>query len=143
MSSLYSAAKAYAHRGWPVHPLQFAMPDGSCSCRNPECGSVGKHPCTPEARAKAVGGRLLGKPVFDPSLLDRSQKSGPARRRFGSRARLSLDAVLGRPLGHRRGVDAETLGHERLRLAAQHPGDCLPPQRFQCGSRSFASRGGK
>ena len=68
MSSLYSAAKAYAHRGWPVHPLQFAMPDGSCSCRNPECGSIGKHPCTPNGLKDAS---------TDPAVLQRWWKQWP------------------------------------------------------------------
>ncbi len=68
MSSLYSAARAYAKRGWPVHPLQFVLADGGCSCRNPECGSIGKHPLTP-------GG--LKDATTDPAVLQRWWKLWP------------------------------------------------------------------
>lgn len=36
----------YARRGFRVMPLHTPQPDGSCSCRNPKCDSVGKHPRT-------------------------------------------------------------------------------------------------
>ncbi len=45
------AALAYAKAGYPVFPLHYPMPDGSCSCANPECEknkrNKYKHPVTP------------------------------------------------------------------------------------------------
>ena len=59
---LRDAALGYASRGIPVLPLHYPLPDrgdlqpadgrpltpsaalGSCSCRDPGCGQVGKHP---------------------------------------------------------------------------------------------------
>ena len=40
------AALAYARAGMWVLPLHTPNPGGGCSCRNRECGSVGKHPRT-------------------------------------------------------------------------------------------------
>jgi hypothetical protein len=39
------AALDAARRGWPVIPLQWSV-HGRCSCGNPKCTSVGKHPLT-------------------------------------------------------------------------------------------------
>jgi hypothetical protein len=39
-------ALAAASKGLRVLPLQHTLPDGSCSCGKPDCGSVGKHPAT-------------------------------------------------------------------------------------------------
>lgn len=36
-------ALSYAGEGWPVLPL-YSISDGRCTCRNPDCGSPGKHP---------------------------------------------------------------------------------------------------
>lgn len=46
MSSLIDAALGYAARGWELFPLHSPGVDGKCSCLNPECGSIGKHPRT-------------------------------------------------------------------------------------------------
>lgn len=35
-----------AAKGLRVHPLQHTLADGSCSCGNPDCKSVGKHPAS-------------------------------------------------------------------------------------------------
>lgn len=40
------AALGYAARGWPVLPLHTATGTGGCSCGDPDCGSIGKHPRT-------------------------------------------------------------------------------------------------
>jgi|SRR5579864_272467 len=40
---LMHAALEYAKRGWLVFPLHNPQ-DGGCSCRDPKCGSIGKHP---------------------------------------------------------------------------------------------------
>lgn len=42
-----AAALEYAAQGIAVFPLHTPSSDGSCSCRNADCGSVGKHPRTP------------------------------------------------------------------------------------------------
>ena len=39
------AALDYAKRGWSVFPLHTSI-KGKCSCGNPDCTSVGKHPRT-------------------------------------------------------------------------------------------------
>lgn len=93
----------------------------------------------PEVGAKAVGRRLLGQPRFYRRLLRGTQKSGPSRRGFGGQARFPLRPMPGHPLGHRHGVNAETLGYRSLGPTGQHPRDRLSPKRFQCGSRSDAS----
>jgi putative DNA primase/helicase len=46
MSSLLQAALDYAERGYAVFPLHNPLSDSTCSCRNPHCKSVGKHPRT-------------------------------------------------------------------------------------------------
>jgi hypothetical protein len=46
MSSLLQAALEYAAMGYAVFPLHNPLPDSKCSCRNPYCKSVGKHPRT-------------------------------------------------------------------------------------------------
>lgn len=44
MSRFLEGASALVVRGWPVLPLHAPSEAGSCSCENPRCGSVGKHP---------------------------------------------------------------------------------------------------
>ncbi len=39
-------ALAYAKRGWRVIPVNWVKKDGTCSCANPRCDNVGKHPLT-------------------------------------------------------------------------------------------------
>ena len=41
---LISAALDYAHKGFRVFPLHSVDDQRRCTCRNPECGSPGKHP---------------------------------------------------------------------------------------------------
>jgi hypothetical protein len=45
LSSLGQAALDYAARDWPVLALHTPC-EGGCSCRRPDCSSVGKHPRT-------------------------------------------------------------------------------------------------
>jgi hypothetical protein len=41
-----TAALDYGCRGWRVIPLHWVTPESKCSCGDPACGSVGKHPLT-------------------------------------------------------------------------------------------------
>ena len=43
-SNIIDTALRYAARGWQVLPLHTPQPDGTCSCGQPDCDSVGKHP---------------------------------------------------------------------------------------------------
>jgi hypothetical protein len=45
VSNTLSAALGYAGRGWPVFPL-FEPVGTGCTCRNPKCDRIGKHPRT-------------------------------------------------------------------------------------------------
>ncbi len=36
----------YADHGWRVFPLHYVLADQSCSCANPKCSRIGKHPMT-------------------------------------------------------------------------------------------------
>jgi hypothetical protein len=58
---LAAAAVAYAGLGYRVLPLHRPLPgsgtQGStmrCSCRDPACGAVGKHPLTPHGLKDAT-----------------------------------------------------------------------------------------
>lgn len=48
MSDLLTAAVKYATLGWGVIRLHHVLDDGSCSCRKPDCSSIGKHPLDPK-----------------------------------------------------------------------------------------------
>lgn len=48
-------ALMYARRGWAVIPLHASLPRG-CSCGDPECNSVGKHPMTKNGAKDATTG---------------------------------------------------------------------------------------
>lgn len=48
MSSMQTAAVKYASFGWGVIRLHHVLEDGSCSCRKPDCTSIGKHPLDPK-----------------------------------------------------------------------------------------------
>jgi hypothetical protein len=43
---MLAAALDYAKRGWRVIPIHWVRKDGACSCANPHCDNVGKHPLT-------------------------------------------------------------------------------------------------
>jgi hypothetical protein len=43
---LLAQALLYASHGWHVFPLHTPDGAGGCSCRKPDCGSIGKHPRT-------------------------------------------------------------------------------------------------
>jgi hypothetical protein len=46
-ADMLAAATTYATAGWWVFPLHTPRPGGGCSCSNPKCENVGKHPHTP------------------------------------------------------------------------------------------------
>jgi len=48
MTSRKTAAVKYATFGWGIIRLHHVLEDGSCSCRNVECTSIGKHPLDPK-----------------------------------------------------------------------------------------------
>lgn len=48
MSDLQTAAVKYATLGWGVIRLHHVLEDGTCSCRNTACDSIGKHPLDPQ-----------------------------------------------------------------------------------------------
>ena len=41
-----AVALAYAKLGWQVIPINWVRKDGACSCANPRCDNIGKHPLT-------------------------------------------------------------------------------------------------
>lgn len=95
----------------------------------------------PEVGREAVGGRLLGEPTPDLSVLIRGQEPRTSRRRLGREPGVAVGAVPGHPLGHSDDVDAERLGHGHLRPAAEDSLHGSSACRFQRGSRSVASHG--
>ena len=44
MATPMEEALSYAQRGWLVIPLHYPIAKGKCSCGNPECENVAKHP---------------------------------------------------------------------------------------------------
>ena len=93
----------------------------------------------PKVGGEAVGGRLLGQPSANFRVLIFGEESGPARRGVGGQARFACGAVLGHPLGDGNGVHAQCNRHRGLRLAGHNELGRPASQRFQSGSRSFAS----
>jgi hypothetical protein len=45
-NSMLAVALAYAKLGWRVIPINWVRNDGTCSCTNPLCDNIGKHPLT-------------------------------------------------------------------------------------------------
>ena len=95
-----AAALALAAEGYPVLPLTTPQASG-CSCRNPDCGSIGKHPRGGLGLAHAwgdtrtirdwwrwwpdanVGMRCDGKVVFDLDGDPGEESLAHLERRFG------------------------------------------------------------
>jgi len=46
MNNIKSAANKYASWGWKVFPLHGIDQSDQCTCSNPNCSNVGKHPAT-------------------------------------------------------------------------------------------------
>ena len=40
----FISARNYIQKGWHVFPCHFVTTKGTCSCRNENCNSIGKHP---------------------------------------------------------------------------------------------------
>ena len=54
MANLLSWALEWAKQGVPVLPLHSPTTGAGCSCGKPDCGSVGKHPRTPNGLKAAT-----------------------------------------------------------------------------------------
>ena len=65
LGDLGAAAHAYATRGWSVLPLHRPLDSGSCSCGDPSCGHVGKHP------DGELAPRGVRNAMTDPAIIDR------------------------------------------------------------------------
>jgi hypothetical protein len=44
MEDIFKASADYASRGWRVTPIHGLRDNDRCSCKNPDCGTPGKHP---------------------------------------------------------------------------------------------------
>jgi len=62
----YDYAQDYIARGWNIFPIFYVLDDGTCSCGDPKCKRIGKHPVprngfneatTDEAKIRAWWGR--------------------------------------------------------------------------------------
>jgi hypothetical protein len=73
----------------------------------------------PQVRSEPERGRLPEPPRPDQSLLFGGQEPGPSGDRLGGRGVVPAGPVRGHPLGHRHRVDAQEVGHVRLRPPAQ------------------------
>ncbi|QBQ53067.1 bifunctional DNA primase/polymerase [Nitrosococcus wardiae] len=65
---LKAHALLYAEWGWRVFPVHTPIKGGGCSCRNPKCENVGKHPRTRNGLKDAT---------TDPRLLRAGGANGP------------------------------------------------------------------
>lgn len=127
------AAIVYARRGWPVFPVHAPVRrkgDGlRCSCGHPDCGSVGKHPCTPDGLAAATTNEVKIRGYWD-----RWPVAGVAVRTGQASGLVVLD------------IDPRHGGDEALdRLQAEH-GHLPPGREVRTGSGGthlyFAHPGG-
>jgi hypothetical protein len=93
VAPLLAAALDYATAGIPVLPVHTPLADGRCSCRDPGCGSVGKHPRL---------WRGVHAASTDPALIRRWWTRWPTAN-IGLRTGLRLDVcdIDGLPAGRR------------------------------------------
>lgn len=69
-----TAALALAQRGYAVFPCHYVTPDGVCSCGDPSCKNVAKHPMTPNGCKDASS---------DPAAVERMFRGSRSRANIG------------------------------------------------------------